>query len=143
VIRKWLKAKRGLDAYTFAQAVETAWTAYKEKKEMSVMTEEATQKKGAPVISEKLGNVSGAVWLNVRPYKGKKVKSLSFTFQKNYTNKDGKWGHTPSFGLHELPKLALVVDALYEKAIKQRRELVGESESGGEKDGHDSDNSGY
>jgi len=85
------------------------------------MVEETKGK--APVARARLGNVDGALWRNEHKVDGKQVKSLSATFQKSY-KKGEEWKHTGSFGVNELPKLAVVAQELFVRAVREREALL-------------------
>jgi hypothetical protein len=88
------------------------------------MVEEA--KGNQPVFKVRFGAVSGALWVNSHKVDGKDVNSLSATFQKYYKTKSGEDKNTGSFGVNDLPKLGLCVQAVYAEAVCNRAKLLEE-----------------
>jgi hypothetical protein len=75
-----------------------------------------------PVFKASFGNCSGALWANDTV----KGKMLSATFQKYYKDKDGNDRHSDIFGVNDLPKLKLCVQAVYAEAVCNRQKLLEE-----------------
>jgi len=76
-------------------------------------SQEQSDKKSAPVHSERVGGVKVSTWEN------KSKEGVSFytvSMQRSY--KDGNdWKNTDSYRINDLPKLILAIQKTYEKAV--------------------------
>ena len=69
---------------------------------------------GKPIKVFRAGAVEAAIFENERTVGGRKVKMLNVVFKRSYKDKDGKWQHSDSFGINDVPKLGLLVPKVYE-----------------------------
>ena len=69
---------------------------------------------GKPIKVFRAGAVEAAIFENERTVGGRKVKMLNVVFKRSYKDKDGKWQHSDSFGINDVPKLWLLVPMVYE-----------------------------
>ena len=67
-----------------------------------------------PIKKLKSGRVEGAVW--EKEFDGK--KSYSFTFQKSYKDKEGKWQNTNFFTQNELADVINLAQAFFGKKVR-------------------------
>ena len=87
------------------------------------------KEKVKPVTEFRLGCVKAVVWENPTPNNG---KAYNVTVGRIY--KDGnQWRDSSSFGRHDLPLLAKVVDMAYEWTFTQGRQQNGSQD--GEQNG--------
>ena len=66
-----------------------------------------------PEKSFRQGSCSASVFPNEIQKNGKTIQMPKFSVQKSYKDKDG-WKNTNSYGINDLPKLALVAQKAYE-----------------------------
>ena len=69
---------------------------------------------GKPIKVFKVGAVEAAILENERTVGGKKLKMSNVVFRRSYKDKDGKWQHSDSFGINDVPKLGLLVTKVHE-----------------------------
>ena len=69
---------------------------------------------GKPVKVFKAGAVEAAIFENERTVGGRKLKMHNVVFKRSYKDKDGKWQHTDSFGINDVPKVELLSKKSYE-----------------------------
>ena len=82
-----------------------------------------------PIKKLGCGPVNVAVWLNTTKKDNEIVGYYSSKFTKSYKdNNTSEWKHTDSFGLEDLPKLALLANEIY-KEFRCRSYEVGEREN--------------
>ena len=75
---------------------------------------------GKPISKFQFGKVTGTVWEN--DYKGE--KSVSFSFQKSYKDKDGNWQNVGFFNKTDLRDLGYLVDALNLRFVKELKKTA-------------------
>ena len=72
-----------------------------------------------PVKKFKSGHVSASMWANSTQTKnGDTMKFFSFTFQKNFKDKDDQWKNSESFSEFDMPNLAVVVQKINNELTK-------------------------
>lgn len=60
------------------------------------------------------GAVSATIWLNKKIEDGKESSFRTVSFEKNYTDKEGKWHTTNSLSPSDIPKALVVLNKAYE-----------------------------
>ena len=60
------------------------------------------------------GSCSASVFVNGIRKNGKTIEMKKVSVQKSYKDKDGTWKNTNSYGINDLPKLALVANKAYD-----------------------------
>lgn len=74
-------------------------------------------KKNKPVFSIKTGGVSASVWKNIAKKDGKEYEFATISLVRSYKDKDGEWQTSSNFNLNDLPKVALVVNQVYQRLM--------------------------
>jgi len=75
-----------------------------------------SQEKGnEPAFKVEFGNMTASVWMN----EGDKGVIPSVQLQKKYTDKEGNWQNSFSFGTNEIPKAIVALQKAYEKILSK------------------------
>ena len=67
-----------------------------------------------PEKSFRQGSCSASIFANEFKKNGKPVMVPKVSIQRRYRDKDGSWQSTNSYGVNDLPKLALVATKAYD-----------------------------
>jgi len=69
------------------------------------------------------GGISATVWKNtgISQRTGQPTEYRTISLQRAYTDKDGKWQHTASFRINDLPKASVVLNQAYEFLVTMER----------------------
>ncbi len=67
------------------------------------------EKKNKPKHEEQLGNIRGAVWMNISKH-GKAWPTVTVT--RGYKDSDGEWNDVKSYRTHDLPVVVEVLNRL-------------------------------
>ncbi len=84
-----------------------------------------------PIRKLRIGNLSAAVWQNTDAQSN---PFYTCTFARSYTDDEGNWHETQSFGRADLLKLAKLADQAHtciEELVHDQREKTPGSEEGG------------
>ena len=68
------------------------------------------------------GSCRAAIFANEIKQDGKTAIVKKVTIQKSYKDKNGNWQNTNSFGVNDLPKLALVATKAYDYLTMKKEE---------------------
>lgn len=63
------------------------------------------------------GAISATVWQNTAQKDGKSVEYPSLSLERVYMDKEGKWQHTNSLRVADLPKAVVVLSKAYEYLV--------------------------
>jgi len=75
---------------------------------------EVPKKNSPPVFKERAGTISGSVWEQTSK-EGNTFQTV--TTQRSYKDEKEGWKNTDSYRINDLPKLILVLQRIYEKAV--------------------------
>lgn len=70
------------------------------------------------------GAIQATVWKNEKKVNGADAEFQTISLQRSYKDKDGKWQHTTSLRVNDLPKAALVMQKAYEYIVLSNMEEV-------------------
>lgn len=77
-----------------------------------------------PIDKIRMGNLSAAIWQNLD---AQEQPFFTCTFSRSYTDAEGTWHDSPTFGRGDLLRLSKLADQAHsriEELIKQEREAV-------------------
>lgn len=70
------------------------------------------------------GAISATVWLNKgQRQNGEESEYRTISFDRNYTDKEGKWQSTNSLRVNDLPKAQVVLSRAYEYLVFKEQDL--------------------
>lgn len=70
------------------------------------------------------GAVSATVWLNHgQRQSGEETEYRTISFERSYTDKDGKWQSSNSLRVNDLPKAQVVLNRAYEYLVFKEQDL--------------------
>lgn len=76
----------------------------------------------------KAGAVVATVWKNAAAKQdGSKAEFYTVSMERSYKDKSGKWGHTGSLRVNDLPKAVLALNKAYEYIVFKDLGLVGDA----------------
>ena len=82
-----------------------------------------TDEKTKPVYEYRAKGIRASVWKNVRKNsKGESFDSYSVAIVRRYMDKEGTWKETNSFGVDDLPALAVAANKAYEYCLLKSRD---------------------
>ena len=71
-----------------------------------------------PTWKCRAGSVSVAIWDNETPVNGKTVVIRKATLERRYTDKDGNWKSSNSFGRNEIPMALYCLSKAFSRIVE-------------------------
>lgn len=75
-----------------------------------------------PIKTLEAWPIKAAVWANTADKDGETRTFHSVTFERRYRAQDGTWRSTQSFGVEDLPKLALLATKAFDQLVVEARD---------------------
>ena len=105
----------------------------KNYRQASIVSEEfvvsEAQKGNYPRKKYRAGGMTATLWKNSTMKDGKKVHYETVSLERVYQDREGNWQSTNSLRLNDLPKVAVLMQKVYEDLILREQELFRSEET--------------